>query len=78
MNLLRHRVGVQLQTDGTALDTLGLWITPVHNKLTIDGDTHAVALSEDFQVVPVVLLAGLLRQLAVYRQTPCLLPQNVL
>jgi hypothetical protein len=28
MNLLRHRVGVQLQTDGTSLDMVGLRITP--------------------------------------------------
>ena len=58
-DFLRHTVGVQLQADRASLDPLGFWIVPINNSLAIDGYTHTVALCENFNVVPIVLLANL-------------------
>src|SRR5262249_4665708 len=60
-DLLRHLVGVQLEADGRLLDALGVGLAPVGDEGAVEHEADAVALGEDLDFVPVVLLADLLR-----------------
>src|SRR5579864_4887834 len=68
VDLLRNSVRVELEADWSFLDPVGLGVAPVDDLCAVDGDAHAVALGEDLQVVPVVLLADLLGRGGVDRQ----------
>ena len=52
---------MELQADGAALAELRLRIGPVEHLLPVDGEADAIPDREDLHLVPVVLLAGLLR-----------------
>src|SRR5581483_1441349 len=53
-------VGVKLQADGPYFDAFGFRVAPVHHGVAIDRDSNPVALGQDLDVVPVMLLADLL------------------
>lgn len=69
MDFLGHTVGVQLQANGAGFDPLGFWIVPVNDSSAIDCHAHAIALGENFDGVPVVLLANLAGWASVNRQS---------
>jgi hypothetical protein len=62
-------VGVQLQADRCFENSFRLRITPVDDQRAVDRDADAVALGQDLDVVPVVLLADFFGRAPIYRQT---------
>src|SRR5260370_33701223 len=69
MHLLGVLIGMKLQADRPFLDSLWLRVAPVNDLGPIDRHADAVALGQDFQVVPIVLLADFLSRLTVDWQT---------
>ena len=69
VNFLGLVVRVQLQSDRSFVLRVGLGIAPIDDLHAVDDQAHAVALREDLQVVPIVLLADLLGRLAVDLQS---------
>jgi len=62
-------VGHKLQADLAGLDPFRFRIAPIDDGRAVDCHEDAVALSEDFDVVPIVLFADLLRRPGIDRQT---------
>lgn len=60
MDFLCHLVGVQLESDWSLLDALGKWIAPIDYRMTVHGNPDAIALGENFQIIPVMLFAHFL------------------
>ena len=65
MYFLGLRVGVELQPDRAFLDALRFRIAPVDDLGAVDRDADAIALGQNLQVIPIVLLADLLGRVAI-------------